>query len=84
MNYDIIAEVLDKLIGETEPVADSAVDKERLQNLETLIDVTTHCLERIFEVSRSDLSMYGSAEECINKARAALYAFDEDIKNELA
>ena len=84
MNTDIITEVLDKLIGKTEPIADSAVDKERLKNLETLIDVTTHCLERIFEVSRSDLLMYGSAEECIEKARSALYAFAEDIKNELS
>lgn len=83
MNYNTIIEVLDKLIGETEPVADSAIDAERFDNLETLISVTSELLARIGEVSKSDLTMYGSAEKCIVRAQKALKGFAEDIKDEL-
>lgn len=83
MNYETIVEVLDKLIGETKPIADSAIDKERYDNLETLISVTSELLARIGEVSKSDLTMYGSAEKCIVRAQKALKGFAEDIKDEL-
>lgn len=83
MNYNTIIEVLDELIGETEPVADSAIDAERFDNLETLISVTSELLARIGEVSKSDLTMYGSAEKCITRAQKALKGFAEDIKDEL-
>lgn len=83
MNYNTIIEVLDKLIGETEPVADSAIDAERFDNLETLISVVSELLARIGEVSRSDLIAYRSAEKCIVRAQKALKGFAEAIKDEL-
>lgn len=79
MKYETIVEVIDKLIGETEPIADSAIDAERFDNLETLISVTAELLARIGEVSRSDLMAYGSAEKCIVRAQKALKSFAEDI-----
>lgn len=83
MNSNTIIEVLNKLIGETEPVADSAVDKNRLANLETLIDIISELISRICEVNRSDLAMYGSADECITRAHTALESIAENIQDEL-
>ena len=83
MKYETIVEVIDSLIGETEPIADSAIDKERYDNLETLISVTSELLARIGEVSKSDLIAYRSAEKCIVRAQKALKGFTEDIKDEL-
>lgn len=79
MKYETIVEVIDKLIGETEPIADSAIDAQRFDNLETLISVTSELLARIGEVSRSDLRAYGSAEKCISRSKKALKGFAEDI-----
>lgn len=79
MKYETIVEVIDRLIGETEPIADSAIDAERFDNLETLISVTSELLARIGEVSRSGLSAYCSAEKCIVRAQKALKGFAEDI-----
>lgn len=51
MTADEIIKVLEKLIGATEAVGDSAIDHNVEANLKTLIDVTNWCLEGVNQSS---------------------------------
>lgn len=42
-----ITEVLDVLIGETEPIGETNYDEKVLENLKTLIDVMNWCLDGV-------------------------------------
>lgn len=66
MNSSIIIQVLDKLIGPTNPVGDSAVDDVRLNNLRSLIDVINWGLDGLFDSAKDrhklEYSIRGNAE----------------------
>lgn len=47
MNSNTIIEVLNCLIGSTEPYGSSHIDEQREENLKTLIDITNWCLDGI-------------------------------------
>lgn len=61
MDSEEIIKVIDTLIGDIEPVADSAIDKEREENLGKYIDVLWHMYSEISHIaSRHKNSPYGS------------------------
>lgn len=56
---------LSNLIGDTYPTGDSVVDKDRVENLRTLIDVTDWCLEGVKAVYEA----YNTGEWSLLKAK---------------
>ena len=67
MNVEIILEVLNKLIGEINPVGETNIDNERFNNLMTLCSVTESLLYQITQNSidnkdRSEYSIKRSGE----------------------
>lgn len=72
MTVKTITEVLDCLIGETDPVADSYIDDEREENLKTLIDVTNWCLDGLYSAASNRHSMYGSQRRVGERAYSAM------------
>ena len=74
-----IIKILEHLIGEIEPVADSHIDEKRLCNLELWCSVADYMLARIYEVSTNDdLKVYGSANDIIMKAQKELAYIKSD------
>lgn len=53
MESKTIIEVLDTLIGITEPIGDTWVDEDRMRNLKNLIDVTNWCLDGFLRVKET-------------------------------
>lgn len=75
-----ITKVIDALIGATDPVADSTIDREINENLMTLIDVTNWCLDGIYSAASNRKSPYGSQRDVGERAYAALLEYGEWIK----
>lgn len=76
-----ITKLLNMMIGQTEPIADSHVDEIRDDNLKTLIDVTNWCLDGLYDAARHRNSQYGSQQRCGERAYSALLEYGEWIKN---
>lgn len=75
-----IIKILEHLIGEIEPIADSHIDEERLYNLELWCAVADYMMARIYEVStNNDLKIYGSANNIIETAKKKLDYILSDI-----
>lgn len=53
MDSKTIIEVLDTLIGATNPIGDTWVDEERMENLKKLVDVTNWCLDGFLRVKEA-------------------------------
>ena len=64
-----ITKVLEKLIGDIKPIGDTYHDDVAYDNLLTHIEVTTWCLERIYEVAeyndRTEWSTQRSGREAL-------------------
>lgn len=52
MNSELIIEVINKLIGSIEPYGSESIDKERLENLETLIEVVDEYINEIIHAAK--------------------------------
>ena len=63
LTSDEIFKVVNSLIGETDACGDSAVDRKNLNNLNTLIEVTDMCLDKIAHSALTSNSEYGSSRE---------------------
>lgn len=73
MNKDIILEVLSKLIGPIDPVADAAIDRKRLENLKLFIDVFDEMHTMIDDIPRKwKNNRYGSVQPFINACNKQL------------
>lgn len=86
MTSDEICKLLDIFIGETEPWADSTVDAERYENLNTLIDICFWAIHRLYIVSKYRTSPYWSSKEIGEKAYSAmmdLKAQCEELESEV-
>ena len=57
-----IYNILISIIGDVEPAADSAIDRERLGNLQTLEFVADFIIEKIINISNECDSPYGSVK----------------------
>lgn len=52
MKSEVIIEVIDRLVGSVEPYGSTEIDKERLENLETLLEIMDEYIKEIEEVTR--------------------------------
>lgn len=61
LTKDEVYKVLTKLIGDIEPVADAAIDSERLENMTTFIEVFNRMYSHITDIANKYVSSpYGS------------------------
>ena len=67
-----ICKLLDIIIGKTEPVADSAVDDEREENLKTLIDIGDWVLDGLFYAAEHRKDPYYSSSTVGERAYATM------------
>ena len=82
-----ICNLLDNLIGATEPVADSAIDDKVQENLMTLIDIGDWVLDGLYYAANHRKSPYGSSRDIGERAYAAMLEWKEwlaEKENELA
>lgn len=86
-SHNEIEKLLDVLIGNTEPVADSAIDEKINENLMLLIDTVNWCLDGVYDAARHRKSSYGSQRSVGERAYAAMLEWKEwleNVENELA
>lgn len=82
-----ITKLLNLLVGDTEPVADSALDHQIEDNVKVLIDVVNWCLDGLYDTARHRKSDYGSQRDVGERAYAALLEWEEwlrGVEEELA
>ena len=82
-----ICKLLDIIIGETEPIADSAVDPIRAENLKTLIDIGDWVLDGLLYAAEHHKDPYYSSQTIGETAYAAMIEWKEWLeqkKEELA
>lgn len=72
INADTILAVVRKLIGNTEPCGDSAIDSKRTQNLDNLISVMDGLLRDVEKVAVHKERYEGSMKTMGEKADKAL------------
>lgn len=63
MKAEQIIEVLDKLIGEIEPIGETHYDNKVKENLNTMVEVVGHYVDEICEVAQMN-SYCASIQDC--------------------
>lgn len=82
-----ITRLLNVLIGSPCPTADSCIDRDRNENLMTMIDVVNWLLGYVYDAAYSRKSPYGSARDVGERAYAAMLEWKDwlaEIEEELA
>lgn len=79
MNSKEIIKVIDNLIGNTEPVADSILDEAAAHNLTTLIDVTDWMISQMMQTAAHSRSPYASQRKVGLLAYDALVDFSDTL-----
>lgn len=77
MNSEVIIEVLDRLIGSVEPYGSTQIDAERLENLETLLEVMDEYINEIIDVAKYRNRHEHSISVMANRA----YEWLEDLQD---
>ena len=72
MGSNEICKLLDILVGNTEPVADSAIDFETEENLKTLIDIGDWVLDGMWYAAKHRKDPYYSSQTVGERAYAAM------------
>ena len=72
-----ICKLLEIIIGEIEPVADSAIDPVRAENLKTLINVGDWVLDGLFYAAEHRKDPYYSSQTIGETAYAAMHEWRE-------
>ena len=72
-----ICKLLEIIVGETEPVADSAIDPVRAENLKTLIDIGNWVLDGLFYAAEHRKDPYYSSQIIGETAYAAMLEWEE-------
>ena len=67
-----ICKLLEIVVGKTEPVADSAIDNERDENLKTLIDIGDWVLDGLLYAAEHRKDPYYSSRTVGERAYAAM------------
>lgn len=86
-NHNEIEKLLNAMIGETCPVADSEIDRQINENLMLLIDVINWCLDGVYSAASYRKSPYGSQRVVGERAYAAMLEWKEwlgNVEDELA
>ena len=68
MKTEQIIEVIDKIIGEIEPIGETYYDDDVKENLNTMIEVVGHYVDEICEVAQMN-SYCASIQDCREIAR---------------
>ena len=87
MTSQEICKLLDILIGPTEPVADSAIDVEREENLKTLIDIDNWVFDRLYDAAKHRKEPYYSSSKVGERAYGAILEWKDwltESEDELA
>lgn len=82
-----IYKLLDIIVGDTEPVADSHIDAEREENIKTLIDIGDWVLDELHHAANHRKDPYYSSQKVGERAYAAMLDWKQwlsEIENELA
>lgn len=82
-----ICKLLEIVVGETEPIADSAIDSVREENLKTLIDIGDWVLDGLLYAAEHRKDPYYSSQAIGEKAYATMLEWKEwlaRIEEELA
>lgn len=78
MKKEIVLEVINKLIGPINPVADSAIDSERLENLKLFIRVFDEMHYQISDlVARNKNTTYGSVKPFLESCERSTANIEE-------
>lgn len=86
-NHNEIEKLLNAMIGETCPVADSEIDRQINENLMLLIDVINWCLDGVYSAASYRKSPYGSQRVVGERAYAAMLEWKTwlgNVEDELA
>jgi len=67
-----ICKLLEIIVGETEPVADSAIDNKREENLKTLIDIGDWVLDELLYAAEHRKDPYYSSRSIGERAYAVM------------
>lgn len=67
-----ICKLLEIIVGATEPVADSAIDEEREQNLKTLIDIGDWVLDGLLYAANHRKDLHYSSKTVGERAYATM------------
>ena len=87
LNPNEICNLLDIVIGETEPIADSGIDSVREENLKVLIDIGDWVLDGLYYAAAHRKDPFYSSQRVGERAYAAMLEWKEWIaekENELA
>ena len=87
MTCQEICKLLDIVIGPTEPVADSAIDIEREENLKTLIDIGNWVLYELYYAAQHRKEPYYSSSNVGERAYGAMLEWKNwlaELEEELA
>lgn len=60
LNYEEIITLLDVLLGNTEPIADSAVDRKIMHNVTMTIEIANYIMEKLNQAAKYTHSPYAS------------------------
>lgn len=72
-----ICKLLEIIVGRTEPVADSAIDDEREENLKTLIDIGDWVLDGLLYAAEHRKDPYYSSQSIGERAYATMLEWKE-------
>ena len=87
MTNQEICKLLDIVIGPTEPVADSAIDVEREENLKNLIDIGNWELDGLYYAAQHRKDQYYSSSKVGERAYGAMLEWKDwlaESEDELA
>lgn len=77
-----ICKLLEIVVGETEPIADSVIDYEREENLKTLIDIGNWVLDGLLYVAEHRKDPYYSSQKVGERAYAAMLEWKDWLAQE--
>jgi hypothetical protein len=72
-------DVVDKLIGNVEPVGETHEDGKRLENLQSMVRLTDHLIERLMQVEKSKNSYMASVKKAGIYANRYLMGWKESL-----
>lgn len=74
-----LPEIVKKLTGPIQPVGESNADHDRIENLETVIELTESLILDLIKVSQNDIRTEASMKVMGVRARVALHTIMDTI-----
>lgn len=83
MGITTFLNVIERLVGKTEPVGDSAIDSERYDNLVFVIEILYWAINKLNDLSKYKISPYYSEKEIGERAYSELLIVGEYLNENL-